>query len=352
MKEPSNDTGRIEYFDFLRVLAAFSVVLVHVNGISWGSINVRSFTWLVLTIIHGTITWTIPVFMMMSGAIFLGNRYSIKKIISKYFLKIVMAYIIWSALYVIMQIGSGQVTGTNIIFEFINGPYHFWYLPWIALMYLLTPILQKITDSKQTVKYVLVLSVIVNSIIPQIMDTVALFSDLGLEILVAAYSKIAPGELFDVFYFLFGWYLANAEISKKQRRIIYILGGAGLLYTILITAFASIWKGYLIGSFIASYHVNTMLFSTAVFVYAKYHFSYDKVSKVVKKAVQSLGYNSFGIYLVHAMVLASITKPFGDQLFAENTVLIGFVIALLVFLISYIVSAVIHAIPLLRKYMV
>ena len=352
MKEPSNNTGRIEYFDFLRVLAAFSVILVHVNALPWVNMNIRSFTWVVLTIIDNVTRWAVPVFMMMSGAIFLENNYSIKKIITKNLFRILTAYIIWSALYLIISICNGEVSGTDIIFAFINGPGHFWYLPWIAIMYLLTPILQKITNSDQTVKYVLVLSFIMNSIIPQIMDTVALFSDLGLEILIAAYSKIAPGELFDVFYFLFGWYLANAEISKKQRHIIYMLGGAGLLYTTLITVFISIWKNYPINTFVVPYQATIVLFSTAIFVYAKYHFSYDKVGKAVKKAVQSLAYNSFGIYLVHVMVLECITKLFGEQLFAENTIFIVFLISILVLLISYIISAVIHTIPVLRKYMV
>ena len=44
------------------------------------------------------------------------------------------------------------------------GSYHMWFLYMIASMYLLTPILQKVTESDQLTRYFMVLSILFGSL--------------------------------------------------------------------------------------------------------------------------------------------------------------------------------------------
>ena len=63
-------TDRIQYFDYLRIFAVFSVVLLHVlAGHLWDDIGKPSF--LVFDYYSAATRWCVPVFVMISGALFL-----------------------------------------------------------------------------------------------------------------------------------------------------------------------------------------------------------------------------------------------------------------------------------------
>lgn len=308
----NSTNNRIEFFDFLRVVAAFSVVIIHVDAQSYYDTDVRGFSWQVLNFFDSVTRWAVPVFFMMSGAIFLSRQHSIKKIVCKYFFKIVTAFVFWSVLYVGIQVYRGERAGWNAIQQMIKGYYHMWYLSAIAMLYLMTPILKRITDSQSVVRYTLIVAFLIGVFIPQIVDTVALFSETYSGILSLMLGKIKDGIFTGgVFYFLFGWYLVNIDLSKKQRRVIYILGIAGLMYTILFSSIVSVWKGEAVNGFYGPYRVNNVLYGVAVFVFAKYNLSYEKVYGRVERIIKSISKNSFGIYLSHVMVIECLNKVGG-----------------------------------------
>lgn len=349
--EPTKN--RIEYFDFFRAIAAFCVIIIHVDAQSYYSTDVSSFSWQVLNFFDSITRWAVPTFLMMSGAIFLGKQHSIQKILCKNLLRIVTAFIFWSALYVGIQVYRGEIAGREILRQIIEGHYHLWYLSTIAVLYLTTPILQKITDSKSVIKYTLIAAFLIDFVAPQIADTVALLSESCARALNLMLEKVQAGVFREgVFYYLLGWYLVNTEISQKQRRLIYILGGIGLLYTVLFSSAISIWKGYAINGFYAPYRVNTALYSVAVFVYGKYNLSYQKVGRPITGIMKALAKNSFGIYLSHVMVIEWLNKSVGLNPCTGNPVIMVPAISLIVLLITYMISSLIRHIPVLRKYVV
>ncbi|MEG2929604.1 MAG: acyltransferase family protein, partial [Oscillospiraceae bacterium] len=90
---------RIVYLDLLRIFSIFCMILLHVSASKWYTTSVNSFEWQVLNIYDILVRFCVPVFVMISGAFFLdANReYTIKKLFSKNILRIIVAFIFWSA---------------------------------------------------------------------------------------------------------------------------------------------------------------------------------------------------------------------------------------------------------------
>ncbi len=97
--------------------------------------------------------------------------------------------------------------------------------------------------------------------------------------------------------------------------------------------------------------VNTLFESTAMFVFAKKHFNMINATIKLKKTIITLSKYSFGAYLVHDMAIHML-KAMGLNTLAFNPLLSVPVIGIIVFVISYSVSAVLNHIPILKKYVI
>jgi len=83
-KDISNWHGnRIYYLDYLRLFAAIAVIILHTVDTEFGSTKVTVFKWQYLNACDGLVRWCVPVFVMISGALFLERQIDIKKIYSK-----------------------------------------------------------------------------------------------------------------------------------------------------------------------------------------------------------------------------------------------------------------------------
>ena len=98
-------------------------------------------------------------------------------------------------------------------------------------------------------------------------------------------------------------------------------------------------------TFYGNFAVNTLLESVAVFVFFKAIF--NRPSKIIR----TLSQYSFGMYLVHDAVISSLGKLGLNSLTFSPIVSIP-VISVIVFVISFAISAVLNRVPVLRKYIV
>lgn len=65
---------RVIYFDILRIVAIFFVVFVHLAAQHWSDVDVSSRAWFAFNLYCTTGKWSVPIFVMISGALFLGRR--------------------------------------------------------------------------------------------------------------------------------------------------------------------------------------------------------------------------------------------------------------------------------------
>ena len=74
---------RVIYFDILRIVAIFFVVFVHLAAQHWADVDVSSRAWFAFNLYCTTGKWSVPIFVMISGALFLGRDVSISSILKK-----------------------------------------------------------------------------------------------------------------------------------------------------------------------------------------------------------------------------------------------------------------------------
>ena len=141
-KNEQKNIERIKYLDYLRVFATIAVIMLHVAAQNWGVTDVNKFEWNTFNLFDSLVRWCVPIFVMISGALFLNKDIPIKNLFSKYILRLLVAFIVWSAFYALVSISSNNIISK--IKDFISGEYHMWFILMIIGLYALTPIIKQI----------------------------------------------------------------------------------------------------------------------------------------------------------------------------------------------------------------
>jgi len=343
---------RILYLDILRIFATFMVIVLHISAQNFGGVSVDSFEWNVFNVFDSTTRWTVPVFVMISGALFLDRNYSVEKIYGKYILRMVTSFVFWSAIYAIFNLVGANSSFKEALWSMLTGPVHMWFLFMIVGLYMIIPIVRHLISSEKIMKYFLVLGCIFTSCIPTLLDICVY--------ICPKLKKLADSILSDmdfhltigfVFYFVLGFYLSKADISKKMQNMIYLGGICGLLITIVMTSVISLLTGEVKVDFYGNFTINVLLESVAVFVFFKYKVAI-KQTKTNIALITRMSKYSFGVYLVHMLVIGELNEVLKFNTLSFNPILSIPVIAIIVFAVSYIISGILNHIPILKKYVV
>lgn len=348
-----NLMDRQRHFDYLRVFAIFAVMILHVSGQNWYATDVNRMEWQTFNFYDSIVRWGVPVFVMISGALFLPRNISIKTIYSKYVLRMVTSYIVWTGIYAAFTLmtGSGDKTFVDL---YLSGYYHMWFIPMIIGIYMCIPLIKKIVSDEITLKYFLFLSFIFVFFIPEI---VTLANDFAPEIMVQRIQSFNNHIINKmnlhmvmgyVFYFVLGYYLNRVDLNKKKRCCVYLLGIIGFTLTIFLNLFVALTTQTHCGTYYGNFTINVMFESVAVFIFFKnIQFKNDRIYSFIVM----LSNYSFGAYLVHALVL-DILKQRGLNTLSFHPVISVPTIGIIVFIASFAVSAIFHKIPKLKKYIV
>lgn len=367
------ENNRVIYFDYLRVFATFAVIVLHISAQNWYQTDVNQIDWQTFNFFESIVNWAVPVFVMISGALFLGREVSISRIFRKSVLRMFLAFIAWSFIYYLLagNIIPDAVHEDSVITQFlalfkdgktqgfvsiINSHYHLWFVPMIAGLYICVPIIKKIVEDKKIGEYFLLVAFVFRFLIPQI---VALINDFGSEnlkaIATAINAKVSDMDMRMVlghtFYFILGYYLSKISFNKKKRYVIYIAGVLGFAFTILVSLVVSIKAQTPTSTYYGNFTINIIFEAVVVFVLFK-NISFD--NEGFNKFIKLLSKWSFGAYLVHALIIEKL-----NSVFNINTLSLPMppyfavvVIAIIVFVLSFGVSAILNCIPGVRKYIV
>ena len=338
---------RIEYFDYLRVFATFSVMILHISAQNWYTTDVNGIEWQVFNFFDSIVRWGVPVFVMLSGALFLNREITIRKLFSKYILRLVISYVVWSAIYALFSNGDAKVRFSNLIL----GHYHMWFIPMTVGTYICIPFIKSIIENEKNVKYYLVLSFVFAFFIPELFRLSCDFAGKIITWGVSAVSKYANIMNVNIVlgytgYFILGYYLNKVDLGKEQRIIVYVLGLLGFISTIYLDLMAALKTQKCSGNYYGDFNVNVLLESIAVFTWFKYKNASG--SRIILK----LSKFSFGAYLVHALVIEQLDALLGLNTLSFNPIFAVSVISIIVFIISYLISAILNQIPILKKYIV
>lgn len=216
---------RESFLDKLRVAATCAVVLLHtVTGVmDTTDMNLYPLEKKVFLITLDMICWCVPVFVMISGYLFLDPKkeISFRKMLTKYCRRIVLALFLFGVPYACMeQIATERALSVGMLGKgflmVLKGQSwsHMWYLYLILLLYLLTPAMKwLLARTPRTAVYVLLGALAIgSSILPWL---VKLF---GWE----QFTVLPDGAIY-FFYYICGYLFA----TRKERRRSEETAGAG-----------------------------------------------------------------------------------------------------------------------------
>ena len=347
------ENNRILYFDILRIIACFAVITIHLCAQWFDILTLQAKSWMVLNIYDGFARAAVPIFVMISGALFLNPEKNVELsvLLKKNVLRIAVAFVFWSGVYSIMDRLQG-VRMRDIMFGFLSGHNHLWFLYMIAGLYLVTPLLRKLTESEKLIKYFLILWFLFSVLLTTAEAGVSYFKSYfphWIDVIQeAANVNLVTGY---VGYYVLGHFLHRREFSRKERCVIYTLGILGAASTVVFTYLYSRRTGALDMSFYNNMALGVMLESTAIFVFFKYHAPQQK-DNAFQKLITAAAICSFGIYLVHMLVIQIVQKVLPFELNVRPLAVFIPIYAVAVFLISFAITFILKKIPSVNRFIV
>ena len=338
---------RIDYFDYLRVFALFWVIVRHAAAQNWYDIDVSSAAWRCFNVYCSLTQWPVPVFVMISGALFLGKDLPVRRIYSRHVLRMAAAFCFWSAVYAavsVLESGSAGLLTTLIL-----GPYHLWFLFMIAGLYMCLPLLRPIAADDGRSRYFLLLALVFAIVLPTLE---ILVRDFGGEALIGRFGAVMMNvgqmRMYPVLgyggYFILGFCLTRIDLSRRQRIAIYLLGILGALATIRLDLSVALRTQQPCDNYYGQFTVSGLFETLAVFTF----FRYAKLRPF--PLVRRLSDLTFGAYLVHLLILEHTKLLFGLSTLSFFPPLAVLAVSALVFILSYAISAALHRIPAVGKY--
>ncbi len=295
------------WLDLLRFIATFGVIFLHVGGTDY-HLPVGEQKWFVAVVYDSLVRWSVPVFVMISGALFLKpeKEITIRTLLAKYVKRLLVAYLFWWLAYSCFDVAIASVNAKTLVFKggFLKPHFHLWFLPMLTGVYLMIPILRKVAAETKLLRYAIILWLVYLTVSFVLVREVPQVSHLFTMNWIVGYTG----------YFLLGFYLATTAFTKHQKQTIYALGLAGALITVFGSIILSFHRGVDDEKFLFNISPQVVMMSAALFVLVKEES--PKIEGRVKGFVNYVRKDLFGIYLVHGFWLYVLNRPlFRDMIY-------------------------------------
>lgn len=285
----------IPYISALRVLATILVILIHASTGYLNHFDAKAFNWNYANTLNSFSRFSIPIFVMISGALLLGKKENTLDFYKKRLAKICIPFAIWTLIYLIyyfyrytpfIVLPFPQVVETSIQKILHGASAHLWFLYMIVGLYLAIPFLRMIVHQASQNEMVLLLALWAASLL----------------IMNNEFNSYLPAVDLTVFsgyigYLFLGYFLAKKDFNVSWWLLLVLAVAVGVLNT---------WGTFLLSSRAETYTptyynylgVNNALLSAVVFLFFK-----SVVKKPLPHWIHQIDTHSFGIYLVHIIIL-------------------------------------------------
>lgn len=345
-----NMNKRIDWLDILRITSIICMMILHSAASSWYSEPVASVNWHILNLYDGLVRFCVPIFIMISGALFLDPAKEVPAaaLYRKYIPRILYAYLFWSVCYTVipkfvLSPAPYDNLGKEILWGVIGSHHHLWFCCAITGLYIITPLLRCITADRKMTEYFLAASFVFAILIPTLQEFypfsyTSLITDRASLFFLCGYP----------FYFVLGHYLYQKDLSQKAVLIICLCGIPASFVTIAGTAFLSL-RQHLPTEVLYGYLTpNCAMQAASVFVFFKYIVSRAVLNEKQKRLITRLSALSFGMYLVHDLFNMLLIYS-GFSVTAFSPVIAVPVMTAVVFICSLVSVCILNQIPFLRK---
>lgn len=286
-----NQENRIDWIDNLRALACTMVILIHTTSfyVTHG-LDIGEHNWLLANLLNSASRVAVPLFFMISGFLFFGERSAGKK----HFLRVGLCLLFYSLIGLAYMALFTPISAPQALAGALQKPvfYHLWFFYAVIVVYLLSPLIQvKPASAGFIAVIVLALAVIANP------NTVALQLN---------HVNLLPINLFingDMFYYLL-YALLGRAIGMANFTAKYLAPMAAAIFIATVALVAAGTKRQLIinGDFADTYYLycGPLVFIGAV---ALLIFFKQIDQRGCNPLVRLISRYSLGIYGFHAFII-------------------------------------------------
>ncbi len=322
---------RIFYLDVLRTFAILVVILYHID-VFFGPLTTPPEI-IGHMAIHDIGRSSIPIFLMISGALLLNKPYpSISDFLKRRFTRIIYPFIFWIILIILPLYLQGCDTGAIWIF-FIGEPSITWYFWTLIGIYLFMPVINPFIKEYGLKGIEYFLAIWFFTVILMTFNSYPLWTNFNLD-MFAGY----------IGYPLLGYWLVNKKFNLSYKKLC-IIGFAILIISLGVHMFMHTNNQ----EFIRNMNINVPVVFMGVGLFL-FIMSIDRLNKfdslrnnAIGKAITSLSICSYGMYFSHTIVVNWLL-PYNPQ----SNLLFPLMFAITVFL-SWLLPYVLSKIPYIKK---
>ncbi len=345
-------SSRNSSLDFMRICSILAVITIH--SICYIVVNspIGSKRWMLSNIIDSCVRWSVPVFVMLSGALSIKDSAFLerKEFLKNKMTRIIIPIIAWPLIYAVWNYLLYRVVPSNdaIIGGYISGspvPGHLYFLFLIAGVYLFAPIisLYAMSVSKRSFFIATMLVLCLTSIWYIIVYLMPEYSG-------GQQQNALTQGLPYVGYFMLGCALKDVKLKMKWIPFVaFFLGGTILSFaTYYMSMKYGIDKGMVFWNY-TSLPIMIMAASAFLMINIIYEkiislFS-NKIATKINKILMELSNATFGVYLIHIMFLSFAINILGFDSLSYKQM---FCVFILTTIASYTSSLILGRIPYIK----
>ena len=326
--------------DALRVLSMFLVIVIHVaNYYCRAYSNISTISYFGAIIFNALARISVPIFFMISGALLLSKEYDSQKNFKR-IIKMIITLTIFTLVYLFWDKWYMHKDFNNYI-SLITGPNRsmLWFMYAIISLYIALPFIKCLVDGmdQKLDKMFIILWIVLN----------------GGGYLLKVYTNIEFNYLVPIIsgtyylgYFICGYLILKyrEQIDFKKYNILWIIIlSISLLLTITLSYAHSMSNNVYYDNFLAYRSIFIMLSSISSFILI-----YFNISNKKSKIVSLISPYSFGVYLIHGILLNVLMNLVPYQKIIS---FIGIPICVIILsVLSVMVVVLLKKIPVLKNY--
>jgi len=306
-----NVEQRIHWIDNLRALACMMVIMIHTTTfyVTHG-MEVGEHNWLLANVLNSGSRVAVPLFFMISGFLFFGDRPAGKK----HLLRMAFCLLFYSLVALLYMALLTPISAAGALDSLLQKPafYHLWFFYAVMVIYLLSPLIQiRPVSAGYLAAIVLVLAVIANP------NTVAFH-----------WGKVMllPINLFiggDTFYYLLYAILGRAiGMLTLQGKKIPVIAAMVFIVSVALVAMGTKKQLIINGDFADTYYLycGPLVFigAVALFVFFKQvccHRCYPGLRLISRYSLAIYGFHAFIIHFMRTHGLDEKSYPAMDMLY-------------------------------------
>ncbi len=364
MSESAVKKKHYDYFDFLKAIAIYLVVISHFNNMHFDLINENGFIVHLNYFLRSIFAVSVPMFLFINGALLITKTdLGLKKHIIKT-LKIFWVFLVWGFITIIAllyirnenwSISEILKAVWNIEKGWIN---HLWFLEALIIIYIFFPFLYSSFKNHLSSFYFFLVCVLVftfgNTLVNDFLNVISFFTseykDLYFEINL--YKGLNPFKGiygYTIGYFMLGgvlFYYRDYLLDKKIFRLLSLI-------LIPVSMMVLYLYGYMVSvktneTWNSVWYGKDFIF-TLINVAAIFTLSLKYTHKgIIGKGIKVIGENSLGIYLIH-VIIGEIFYPHFIKMDLSANILVNLLFVFVILIISLLVALVMKKIPYVRS---